>query len=69
MTGVQTCALPIYGEIKKEFEKDICKIITPVQFLNLKKYHAKHTYDEEQDHEIDYMNKKSLLDAYEDYNE
>ena len=59
----------VYGEIKKEFEKDICKIITPVQFLNLKKYHAKHTYDEEQDHEIDYMNKKSLLDAYEDYNE
>eukprot|EP00035_Acanthoeca_spectabilis_P019324 m.419710 g.419710 ORF g.419710 m.419710 type:complete len:159 (-) comp16842_c0_seq7:1264-1740(-) len=54
----------VYGEIKKEFEKDICKIITPVQFLNLKKYNAKHAYDEEQDHEIDYMNKKSLLDAH-----
>ncbi|DAC81792.1 TPA_asm: PolA-S3H [Monosiga MELD virus 2] len=56
-----------YQVLKKEFEKNICKITTPVQFLNLKKFNAVSTFDDTQDHEIDYMTKKSLMESYEDY--
>lgn len=58
-----------YYEIRKEFEKDICKIQNPPQFLYLKDFNKKHTDIEEEDHEIKYMNKKQLVEAYEDYNE
>lgn len=58
-----------YYEIKKEFEKDICKIISPPQFLNLKDFNKPHSYMNEEDHEVKYISKKQLIEAYEDYNE
>lgn len=57
-----------YEIIKKEFEKDICKIINPPQFLNLKDFNKAHSYIENEKHEISYLSKKSLIEAYEDYN-
>jgi hypothetical protein len=58
-----------YYEIKKRFEKDVVKITTPVQFLNLKKFNAVHDFANNEDHEVDYMTKKNLIEAYEDYDE
>jgi hypothetical protein len=58
-----------YEIIKKEFEKNMCKIINPPQYLNLKEFNKPHSFTENERHEITYLNKKQIMEAYEDFNE